>query len=190
MLGMRYRHRSQIEGHDATLSIFAMVCFTVLATAVLVTLPALVGATVDVLRFSAKQAGLFAAADMLGATFSALIASIYISRWHWRPALGWALGTLALADCLSGLTSSFAALFSFRMVAGLCEGVLLAIGNASIGETRKPDRIYGFATAAQLAFGAAAVLATVAAPGTRITWGVLGPGRAYCACDAIGPIHA
>jgi DHA1 family inner membrane transport protein len=139
------------------LPIISMIVFTILAAAVYVILPMLVGATVEVLGFTAKQAGFIAAADMLGASFSALIVSSLISQGHWRRIIVCAIGILTIANVLSGLASHFFSLFLCRILAGWGEGALLAVGNASIGETHNPDRVFGLSTAGQVAFGSPAL---------------------------------
>jgi len=139
------------------LPIISMIAFTVLSAAVFVVLPLLVGAMVERLGLTVQQAGLIAAADMLGASVSALGVSFILSRGHWRVVLICGIGLLTIADALSGLAQHFTPLFFTRIVAGLGEGVLLAIANASIGETRNPDRVFGLSTAGQVAFGSPAL---------------------------------
>jgi predicted MFS family arabinose efflux permease len=147
-------------GQDRPIQTVAMVTFTVLAAAVYVALPMVVGALIQALGFTAQQAGLIAAADMLGAGVSALIGSLLISSGHWRNLLLAGICLLTLGNILSGTTAQFAVLFGYRICAGLGEGILMSIGNASIAETRNPDRVYGFSIAAQLAFGAMALYLT------------------------------
>jgi predicted MFS family arabinose efflux permease len=134
-----------------------MVVFTVLAAAVYVALPMLVGALIEALGLTARQAGLIAAADMLGAGVSAFLAALLISSARWRVVLLAGICFMTMGNVLSGMTSHFEALFAYRVCAGLGEGLLLSIGNASIGESRNPDRVFGFSIAAQLAFGALAL---------------------------------
>jgi MFS family permease len=147
-------------GQNGLIQTVAMVVFTVLAAAVYVALPMVVGALIQALGLTPQQAGLIAAADMLGAGVSALIASLFISSGHWRAVLFVGICLLTIGNVLSGTTSQFAVLFGYRVCAGLGEGILLSIANASIAETRHPDRIYGFSIAAQLAFGAVALYLT------------------------------
>jgi predicted MFS family arabinose efflux permease len=141
----------------ATLPIVAMVTFSVLAAEIFVVLPLLVGALVDLLGLTASQAGLVAGADMLGACISALGVSFIIPKGRWKLLLVCGIALLTLANAVSGLLHGFSALFCTRVVAGLGEGVLLAIANASIAGTRNPDRIFGFSLAGQVAFGTAAL---------------------------------
>src|SRR5580658_9985622 len=107
--------------------ILSMVAFTVLAQAVYAVLPLLVGATVEQLGFTAQQAGLIGAADMFGATVSALISSLIISRGRWRGILYVGLLILMVADAFSGLAHHFPSLLCSRVVAGLGEGIVLTI---------------------------------------------------------------
>lgn len=143
--------------YDPVMAPTAAVVFTVMAVAVLAALPLMVGALIERLGFNEEQAGWIAAADMLGASVSALVASLILARSHWQTMLWIGVYLLTIADVLSGLTHNFAMLFSCRIGGGLGEGLLLAIGNAGIAETRNPDRLFGFSTAAQLAFGAVAL---------------------------------
>jgi MFS transporter, DHA1 family, inner membrane transport protein len=139
------------------LPIASMVIFSVLSAAVFLTLPLLVGAMVDLLGLSTAQAGLIAAADMLGATVSALFLSFVISRGRWRAILVSGICLLTIADAASGFVQHFLPLFLCRIVAGLGEGILLTISNSSIGETPNPDRVFGLSAAGQVAFGSPAL---------------------------------
>jgi predicted MFS family arabinose efflux permease len=165
------------------MSEFSMVYFTVIAAAIYVTLPMFVGFTIDSFHFSERQAGFFAAADMFGACLSSLIISFTIHRLSWRKVLGFATICLVLADILSGLFTSFSLLTACRICAGLCEGALLSLANAGIGELRNSDRVFGFSNAAQIAFGA---LALVMAPSVVNSYGVPSVFFAYAVLSASG----
>jgi predicted MFS family arabinose efflux permease len=160
-----------ISEDQSILPITAMVVMTVLAAAVFVVLPLLVGAIVEGLGFTAKQAGLFAGADMLGASVSALGISFIIPHGKWRVLLALAITILAIADTLSGLTNSVLTLIFLRVAGGVGEGMLLAIASAGMAETRNPDRVFGLATAGQLAFGS---LALYFMPSLLAAYGVTG----------------
>lgn len=157
-------------GNKDTLPIAAMVVFYVLASAAFAVLPLLVGATVELLGFTAKQAGLIGGADMFGATISALCVSFIIPRGKWRLLIIWGVLILTVADAFSGLAQLFPALLLGRFVAGLGEGMVLTIATVSIAETRNPDRVYGFAAAGLVAYGSPALYlmpALLAAYGLR-----------------------
>lgn len=140
--------------HESIASIGSMVFFSVLAGAVFAVLPLFVGTLIDLVGLTPAQAGWVAAAEMLGASIAALGASLIISLGNWRAIL--TLGTVALAtaDAVTPVAHHFPLLFAIRLLGGVGEGVLLAISNACIGETRNPDRVFGFSSAGQLAFGA------------------------------------
>jgi predicted MFS family arabinose efflux permease len=140
-----------------TWAIAAMVLLYVLGGSVFAVLPLLVGATVELLGFSGKQAGLIGAADMLGATLSALCVSFIVPRGRWRLLIYSGLLLLMLANALAGLAQHFSALLLSRLVGGLGEGVVLTIATVSIAETRKPDRVYGLAAAGLVAYGSPAL---------------------------------
>jgi len=140
-----------------TWAIAAMVLLYVLGGSVFAVLPLLVGATVELLGFSGKQAGLIGAADMLGATLSALCVSLIVPRGRWRLLIYSGLLLLMLANALAGLAQHFSALLLSRLVGGLGEGVVLTIATVSIAETRRPDRVYGLAAAGLVAYGSPAL---------------------------------
>lgn len=147
---------SELEDRG-TLPIVAMVIFYVLSAAVFGVLPLLVGATVELSGFTAKQAGLIGGADMLGATVSALYVSLIVPRGRWRFLIISGILILTVADALSGLARHFPALLLSRIVAGLGEGAVLTIATVSIAETRHPDRVYGFAAAGLVGYGSPAL---------------------------------
>jgi predicted MFS family arabinose efflux permease len=140
-----------------TLPIVAMVIFYVLSLAIYAVLPLLVGATVELWGFTAKQAGLIGGADMLGAAVSALCVSFMVPRGRWRLLILCGSLVATVADALSGLTGQFLALLLSRIVAGVGEGVVVTIATVSIAETRHPDRVYGFAGAGLVAYASPAL---------------------------------
>jgi MFS transporter, DHA1 family, inner membrane transport protein len=143
--------------NGGTRAIVAMVVLYVLGGSVFAVLPLLVGATVELLGFSAKQAGLIGGADMFGATLSALCVSFIVPRGRWRLFVYSGLLLLALANALSGLAHHFSALLLGRLLGGLGEGVVLTIATVCIAETRNPDRVYGFAAGGLVAYGSPAL---------------------------------
>ena len=136
------------------MSVVTIIFLATLAAAVYVVLPVLVGAMIDTLGLTPNEAGIIAAADMLGAFISVFCISFVIARVKWRVLLLGGIGVLTAADVLSGFAHSYFALLLFRVLAGLGEGALLAVANASTGETRDPDRVYALSLAGQVAFAA------------------------------------
>jgi MFS transporter, DHA1 family, inner membrane transport protein len=145
------------DGSTDTLATAAMVIFYVLASAVFAVLPLLVGATVELLGFTAEQAGFIGGADMFGAAASALCVSFIVPRGRWRLLIISGVLILTVADAFSGLAKHFPALLLDRIVAGLGEGIVLTIATVSIAETRNPDRVYGYAAAGLVAYGSPAL---------------------------------
>jgi predicted MFS family arabinose efflux permease len=137
-----------------------MIVFYVVGGSVLAILPLLVGATVGLLGLTTRQAGLIGGADMFGATLSALGVSLLVARGRWRSWVVSGLLALAAANALSGLAQGFYTLLVERLIAGLGEGVVLTIATVSIAETLNPDRVYGFAAAALVAYGSPALFFT------------------------------
>jgi predicted MFS family arabinose efflux permease len=131
-----------------------MVAFNTLGGSVLVVQPVLVSSLIERLNFTMEQAGLAAAADLLGASAAALVCSLMISRIRWRAVLYASIGAVVLADALSGYLTDFRFFGYARIVGGLGEGCMVVVALASIGGTRTPDRLFGLASAGQLGFGA------------------------------------
>lgn len=170
-------------GARGTFTVFAMVAFTVIAAAVYVALPMIVDAAVRALGVTEQQAGFVAAADMLGACVASILVSIMMSRWRWRRMLVAGIAFLAVFDVLSGLSQSYVALLVYRFAAGIGEGTLLAVGNASISETDKPDRVFGLSVAGQLLFGAAALYSI---PWILARFGLQGVFYGFAVVTAVG----
>ena len=103
-----------------------MITFSVLSASILDVLPLLVGAMVDLLGLTAKQAGYVAAADMLGASIAALSVSVIIPRGHWRLLLIIGCSLLTVANAVSGLAPGFETLLVLRLLGGVGEGILLS----------------------------------------------------------------
>src|SRR5262249_37383874 len=134
-----------------------MIVLNVQSVAVLLVLPVLVAASIETLHLKPAQAGEFAAADMLGACISSIVVSLAMRGRGWRVVLAAAVSLLCVSNAITSFLTTFKWLLPVRMLAGLAEGALLAITNATIGGRAQADRLFGLATAAQLAFGASAI---------------------------------
>jgi predicted MFS family arabinose efflux permease len=148
-----------------------MVVFSILAGAVLLVLPMLVGGFVEQLGLTAKQAGLLGAADMSGGTAAAFGVSFLVRRGHWRGILASGICLAFVADALSGLVHGFPVLFMLRILAGLGEGIFFTMANAATAETGNPDRVFGLCGVGQLIFASVALYFM---PGLLIGSGVRG----------------
>ena len=121
----------------------AMVGLLVVAAFATVMMPLMLGAFVDHLGLSAREAGLVAAAEMSGVFCATLGIVLVVHRWNRR---GLALGGLLLllaADLAAAAVSVFPLLAGARFVAGLGAGLVIATMKASIAATRDPVRVFG-----------------------------------------------
>jgi len=134
---------------------------TALAVAVLISpipvaffllLPLLVGATVDSLGFTSRQAGLMSAAMMLAAAISAVSAIFWVRRVNWRIAAAATLGTSLLGYFLAIAADGFAAFVLALALIGLSGGCTYSLLLTIFSDTENPERSFGFTLAVQVSF--------------------------------------
>ncbi len=138
-----------------SVSTIATITFMALtAIASLVILPLLVGAIVDEIGLTGREAGFIAAADMSGAVISTLWVAVTINRWNWRYVIFTAFSIIILGNIASVKADAFAPLFFARLFAGIGNGLIISIASAAFAGTRNPDRNFGILIAGQCGFGA------------------------------------
>jgi len=139
------------------------------ACASLAILPMLVGAIVDEIGLTGREAGFIAAADMSGAVISTLWVAFTINRWNWRYVIFTALSIMILGNLASVKADAFAPLFFARLLAGIGNGLTLSIAAAALAGTRNPDRNFGILVAGVCGFGAGLLMVM---PPVLECWGV------------------
>jgi DHA1 family inner membrane transport protein len=121
-------------------------------------LPALAGILVLDLGWSAQTIGRFASTDSIGSLAGTLLASVLMGRLPFRALTLAGLAALALADVVSGLSSSAALLVAARLVGGIGGGLAMSISFAVFAATR-PERGIALWSIGQLVFGFFAITA-------------------------------
>jgi len=152
------------------------------AASPVILLPIVVGAMIDTLGISAREAGLVAAAEMLGAGVATLALSLRVHSWNRRMIILCALGLFILANLTAILAESWTALAAIRFVAGIGGATTAATVNAALAGTRNPDRSFG------LFIMSALTLAVVGLPGLSFVTAVWGLSGAYVAFAILGAI--
>lgn len=113
-----------------------------LAMAGINTLPLLLGAVVDGLGTTARQAGVLGSVE-IGAMAAVSIALAPRMATLSRRSLGLGAGMgLALAGFVSAFATRYGMLLLLRGLTGVCAGGLLAAANAAIAAAPDPDRFY------------------------------------------------
>lgn len=127
--------------------------------------PLLVQGYVDVLHFSAEQAGYLAAAENAGLACGAVVLAMLGSRLSLRGTLLGASALLGLASLASALTTSYGLFFGWRLFAGIGAGMIISLIYSVFGKTPKADRNFGLALATMMISSSAmfAILPTVMA---------------------------
>jgi predicted MFS family arabinose efflux permease len=131
----------------------------VIGVQVFIVQPGFVQGLVEILGFSQREAGLIAAAEMLGTALTATAMTVLAAKLDWRRYL--------LAGCLLAVAGNLISVFmtsanyfgAARFLAGLGLGALVSLSWAAVGLTRNPDREFALYLTWVLVYGAAGLLA-------------------------------
>ena len=116
--------------------------------------PFLLGAYVDHLSLSAREASQVLSAEIIGiACANILAALVWIHRADGRKTAIGLLVTLATLNLTCTSIDAYGPLLAMRFVIGIVEGSLLALGFGLLGTTIRPDRNFGLLFATSLMIG-------------------------------------
>ena len=121
-------------------------------------MPALVAGLQDGLRFSARDAGFVASANVYGAAVGGLVAIFCVRRRDWKRAAALTLALLVAVDLASLLVRSPGAMIAIRFGHGVVGGFLVGVGYSVIARTRSPDRSFGMLMLVQFGLGGVGVM--------------------------------
>ncbi|MEJ2535078.1 MAG: MFS transporter [Gammaproteobacteria bacterium] len=115
---------------------------TLVGYGVMVGIPVISSAWVELLGFTEAQVGRVAGADLGGLALGSVLSSLFMSRWNrrWLAAAG-----LLIAVAANGLCVVFVAyeqVLWLRVMAGLGAGVYTAVAVTTLGGSSKPARAY------------------------------------------------
>ena len=107
-------------------------------------IPLLVGAGSDNLGLTQKQAGFLATADLAGIAVAAVICTVWIRKWSWRPLAVGGITIIVLSNLVNIWVESYALLCLLRFITEIGQGIIFSLAMVSIGDTAKPDRYFSF----------------------------------------------
>lgn len=127
---------------DSWRSIVMGLYMSITGYAVLVGVPVISTAWVELLGFTEEQVGRVAGADLGGLSIGALLAAGVMGRWNrrWIAFGGLALAVIANALCMTYV--SYEAVLWLRVLAGTGSGIYTAVAVATLGGTSKPARAF------------------------------------------------
>ncbi len=107
---------------------------------ILVGIPVISSAWVNLLGFTETQVGRVAGADLGGLSLGSVLTALIISRFDRRILAFIALAICILANALCMLTTEYETVLFLRLLAGFGSGIYTSIAVASLGATAKPAR--------------------------------------------------
>lgn len=115
---------------------------TLAGYAVMVGIPVISTAWVELLGFTEDQVGRVAGADLGGLALGSVLASLVVERWnrHHVAYLGLAIAVLANVLCLYSV--SYEQVIWLRALGGTGAGIYTAVAVTTLGGTSKPARAY------------------------------------------------
>lgn len=123
-------------------SIVIALYMTLAGYAVMVGIPVISTAWVELLGFTEEQVGRVAGADLGGLALGSVLASLVMGRWnrHHIAYLGLAIAVLANGLCLT--YTSYEQVLWLRALGGTGAGIYTAVAVTTLGGTSKPARAY------------------------------------------------
>ena len=147
-------HLSECEGllNDVSRpsATFAALWVAVVGVVAYMFLPLIVGGLAEERGFSSSQLGFIGAAEAGGMGLANALAALWIRRWNWRVAILGASTVMVGANMASIGVTTFAPLFTARVIDGLAGGTLIAIGVACQSDNRNASRVFGYFIALEM----------------------------------------
>ncbi|MBT8064164.1 MAG: MFS transporter [Gammaproteobacteria bacterium] len=127
---------------DGWRSISIALYMTLVGYAVLVGVPVISTAWVELLGFTEEQVGRVAGADLGGLSLGAVAASLVVSRVNRRLLILFSVAIVILANGLCMLFIDYETVLWLRVAAGFGSGVYTAVAVATLGASSKPARAF------------------------------------------------
>lgn|GEM_PF-95065 len=127
---------------DGWRSISLALYMTLVGYGVLVGIPVISTAWVELLGFSEEQVGRVAGADLGGLALGAVLTSMVISRMNRRSLVLIGAGLAILANALCTIYTDYEVVLWLRVLAGTGSGNYTAVAVANLGGSSKPARAY------------------------------------------------
>ncbi|MBT8046783.1 MAG: MFS transporter [Xanthomonadales bacterium] len=115
---------------------------TLVGYAVLVGVPVISTAWVELLGFTEEQVGRVAGADLGGLSLGAVITSLFVARINRRRLVLVSVAIVVLSNGLCTVFTDYETVLWLRVGAGFGSGIYTAVAVATLGGTSKPARAY------------------------------------------------
>jgi predicted MFS family arabinose efflux permease len=112
-------------------------------------MPMIVGAYVDELGFTSRQAGWLASIEATGICVASLLGIVWVRTLNWRVVTLAGLACAGVANLLAIAADGFTPMLACRALASLGAGTAFAAATASLGEQDKPETAFGIGLAVQ-----------------------------------------
>ncbi len=131
-----------VSPYDDWRSIAISLYMTLVGYGVLVAIPVISSARVELLNLTEVEVGRLSGTDLGGLAAGAIIASLFIAKTNRRFLVFFGAALAILANALCMLYSEYAPLLYLRTLAGIGSGIYTSIAVANLGATAKPARAY------------------------------------------------
>ncbi|MEJ1961292.1 MAG: MFS transporter [Gammaproteobacteria bacterium] len=153
---MSYERVTQQIGKSDGFTSFLVIAVGVIVLMTNALVPTLVGVYVDHFGLSISESGYTAAIYMTGGGVGAALVSFLLLPVRTPILLAIGLAALALANFASIFAHSLTTILALRLIAGIGEGMGLALMGAAVSRMKNPNRAYGIFVVAVLLMSAAA----------------------------------
>ncbi|HEY6483354.1 MAG TPA: MFS transporter [Steroidobacteraceae bacterium] len=133
-------------------ALLTMAAYSIVGNTVLAVQPIVVGAMVDLLHFSQRQAGFIAAAELSGFSLGGACLLTFVHRANRRVIAISGVALVCVADVLACLIKSFPLMLVDRSLAGVGSAVAYAIFPVLAAASAKPERVFGIINATSIAY--------------------------------------
>ena len=152
-------------------SLTAMSAFSMAGNTPLVVQPMIVGAMVDLVGLTERQAGILASVELTGMTLGTLALIGVLNRFK-RPTLAvFAVATIIGANVLTCLVSGFEWLLPLRFLSGLGAAAALSVYYNMAASDERPEHVFAIVNAISIAYSG---VMTLGAPYILRTGGLSG----------------
>lgn len=109
----------------------------------IVILPGIVGVIAESLQLDPAQVGIVMSADIVTMALALGVTAFFIHKLNWRALAVISLAILVLGTLASIVADTYKSMILARFIAGIGEGIAVAVAFAIFGGTRNPDREFG-----------------------------------------------
>jgi predicted MFS family arabinose efflux permease len=139
--------------HSDTLhALLTMIAFSMIGNTVLVVQPMVVGALVDLLHFSERDAGFVAAAELLGFSLGSLALLTFVHRVNRRMLALVGVAIVVGVDIVACLIATFPLMLVLRFMAGVGAATAYAVFPTLAAASSRPERVFGIVNATSIAY--------------------------------------